>query len=277
MQTIFTLAGGRSGTTFLANFVKKNVSDCYATHEPYFDLTNPTLFGKPILFNATKQDQQLEVLLAKKVDRIRKFKTAHYFESNHAIVKAADRYLPDMFADLGLVHLIREPRYVAKSELNRELLIRKLKIPFMYYKGLHDEMIFKWTLTGYEDIYQNFDLNALSRYQFYLIQWIEVENRIIKMLKNNQLESRCFRLHVPADINDAKILKEMVDFFDLQLTSEISLDLRKNTTPLAPKTEINEREQREFKQVIAKLPTDYLKIFSEYPYNQYDWAKDLAA
>jgi hypothetical protein len=35
---LFTLASGRSGTSYLADFFAKNITQCYSTHEPYFTL-----------------------------------------------------------------------------------------------------------------------------------------------------------------------------------------------------------------------------------------------
>tara|TARA_R110002073_G_scaffold334528_1_gene524226 strand:- start:9 stop:239 length:231 start_codon:yes stop_codon:yes gene_type:complete len=63
MKTIFALASGRSGTSYLAHFFKLNVRDCYSTHEPYFNFKNPVLFGEAIAWNTYQDDEKLLSLL----------------------------------------------------------------------------------------------------------------------------------------------------------------------------------------------------------------------
>lgn len=275
MLTIFTLASGRSGTSYLAEFFKHNIRDCYSTHEPYLDLRNPTLFGEPIFYNSTLQDEKLDKVLSRKKERIDKLKTPSYFESNHAFLKAANRLAANYFPNLGLVHLIREPTYVAKSELNREMILRKAKIPWIDYRAGRGEKLFKWSLTGYENIFNDVNLSNMSRFQFYLIQWIEIENRAMRFLNENQLWDRCFCFHMPDEINSENTLVDMVNYFDLRLKGSIKLCLKTNQTPFVPKTVISTQDQSEFREVVEHMPSEYLTIFSELPYKEYSWSKHL--
>ena len=274
MPTIFTLASGRSGTSYLAEFFKHNILNCYSTHEPYLDPWNPTLFGKPILYN-TLGDPRLEITLDKKQKRIKQLNKGNYFESNHAFLKTAHQHGGDLFEDMGLIHLVRDPRQVAKSELNRELLINKLKLPWIRYQGPNNLRLFKWSLTGLEEIYKAVTLPTISRFQFYVLQWIEIENRAMQFIQQNSLAERCIHLHVPEAFTDVNNLRSLAAFFDLKLVEKPRLELRTNQTPFVGSNKLSAQEENEFNQVIRSLPLQYRFIFREPPYQQYHWAQNL--
>ena len=48
MKTVFTLSSGRSETRFLCHLFRRNLSDAVCRHEPYFEWSNLTMFGRPI-------------------------------------------------------------------------------------------------------------------------------------------------------------------------------------------------------------------------------------
>src|SRR5690242_1552817 len=111
--TIFALASGRSGTSFLADFFSKNVRQCYSTHEPYLVPGNPVLFGKPIDWNSEHNDEALLPVLERKCRFIASRKEPVYFEANHAFLKAFNRHAGALLHNVSFVHLVRHPAKVA--------------------------------------------------------------------------------------------------------------------------------------------------------------------
>ena len=93
------------------------------------------LFGQAIAWNTYQEDEKLLLLLQRKKDFIKCVNKPVYFESNHAFLKTCHRYAAQLIDHPGFIHLVRDPRYVAKSELIREQLIRKIHLPFAYYKN----------------------------------------------------------------------------------------------------------------------------------------------
>lgn len=140
--TLFTLASGRSSTSYLADFFTKNVQQCYSTHEPYLIPGNPVLFGKPIDWNTRHDDSALLPVLRRKCRFIGNCKAPVYFESNHAFLKVFDRHASALLKNVGFVHLVRHPAKVAKSELLREQLIRKARTPLSIIKAIQATVIF---------------------------------------------------------------------------------------------------------------------------------------
>lgn len=275
MKIIFTLSEQRSGTLFLAQIFSKNVIDCTSTHEPYLDPWNPVMLGKMVYYNTKGELDRIRPLLEKKKNRILSFKTGAYFEANHLLLKSINKLMLEYFPDAWFVHIIRDPMKVAKSAENREALLRKYRFPFRNYRGDDGDVYMKWLLTGMEKIYSPFDLSKLSRFQFHLIQWIEVENRAIKLLEQYGAHERCFNLYVPKDINDPETLKNMINFFGLELKKDvIYFKGIKNRNP-GKKTVISENDVTEFREVIEKIEGEYLEIFRKKPYTDNSWAEKL--
>jgi len=100
------------------------------------------------------------------------------------------------------VHLVRNPLKVARSAAYREYWRRRVHAPFHFYRGDDGRRHFVWALTGNEEIFQHFDPSSLSLFQWYLIEWIEIESRAMSFLDEHQLHSRCATLHVARDLND---------------------------------------------------------------------------
>ncbi len=262
MLTIFVLSNARSGTTFLSGIFKKNVKDCTCRHEPYLDPLNYTLFGKPIYFNTVGNDEKLRPYLARKKKRIESFKTSAYFEANHAFLKSANRLAVDYFPDMKLIHLVRNPLKVAKSISNRETLVNKYHFPLRYYRADDGNAYFRWSLTGKESIYKNFDPQKLTLFQHYVIEWIEIENRAIHLLEEFSMHEKCFTIQVSKELNSKSVIKEMMNFLGLETyNNDIVLDCRKNLNPKT--TNITKQDEKEFQEVIQELPANYLKIFKE--------------
>ena len=284
MQIIFALSSGRSGTSFLAHFLNKNVANSRIIHEPLFQRwINPSLFGKPIYCNARQQYDQLQPYLARKKKYIERRGEAFYYEGNHALMKSAHTLLLNYFPDCKFVHLIRNPLQVAKSEANREAhLLHMFKLPWVdpgklryFYQAGNGRPYFMYALTGLEKIFEPFDLTRLSRFEFYLIQWIEIENRIMGLLNQYNKHQDCFTLHTPYDLKDVQRLEELVRFFQFDcLHDSFNLNVSKNKTP-GKKTIITDEDRRAFEQILQQIDPQYLEIFQYAPYSDLPWVTEL--
>ncbi|MBX9637474.1 hypothetical protein [Nitrosomonas sp.] len=275
---LFTLASGRSGTSYLADFFTQNITQCYSTHEPYFTFGNPTLFGKPIAWNTLHNDRALLPVLERKCRFIASRREPFYFESNHAFLKAFNRHAGALLDNPGFIHLVRNPLLVAKSELVREQMIRKVHIPFADYTNDTGERLFRWALTGQEDLFQHFPptLNRpVSRFQFYVLQWLEIEYRAIQLIRNNHWQDRVFFIDVDVDLKREAVLKNMVDFFGLPHMPVFNLDLRRNKTPFIGPTIITEQDKLEFQAVVRNLPDGYKKLLQDKPYRDCSWFAEV--
>ena len=199
--TVFALASGRSGTHFLYELIHRNARDCVARHEPYG--YNPSMFGRPIYDLAVGERAYTRKLLARKQRIIERCGASTYVETSHAFLKSWFDIAPEYFPRLKLVRLIRDPLKVAKSEASRDELINKFHFPFRNYRGGDGKRYFRFALTGLEPIYRHFAPGQLTTLQWYLVQWIEIENRATRFLGQLGKEAECFTLHSPADLNDA--------------------------------------------------------------------------
>ncbi|MDO9312093.1 MAG: hypothetical protein Q7T85_10445 [Nitrosomonas sp.] len=271
---LFTLASGRSGTSYLADFFTQNITQCYSTHEPYFTFGNPTLFGKPIAWNTLHNDRALLPVLERKCRFIASRREPFYFESNHAFLKAFNRHAGALLDNPGFIHLVRNPLLVAKSEYLREQMIRKMHLPFADYTSDTGERLFRWALTGQEDLFQHFPptLNRpVSRFQFYVLQWLEIEHRAMQLIRDNHWQDRVFFIDVDVDLKREAVLKNMVDFFGLPHMPVFNLNLRRNKTPFIGPTIITEQDKLEFQAVVRNLPDGYKKLLQDKPYRDCSW------
>lgn len=274
MLTVFTLASGRSGTHFLYEIVRRNARDRAARHEPYG--LNPSMFGRPIYERASGERAYSRTLLARKARVIGRCGRGTYLETSHAFLKSWSDLAPEFFPNLRLVHLVRDPLKVAKSEAFRETWLHRLRLPLRNYRGGDGRKYFRWALTGKEPIFQHFAATRLSRLQWYLLQWIEIENRAMQFLDQSGLRGNCLTLHSPHELNSVDRVGELFNFLGLQLRRG-SLDLhgRQNRNPQP--TVITDDDRRELAELIAELPPQYLEIFGRPPYTAFPWAGSLTA
>lgn len=271
--TFFTLSSARSGTLYLKHLFQNNVSGCSCRHEPFFDWGNPTLFGHAIYDAYAGRIDRIRELLAKKRRYVERLPGTAYLESSHAFLKSAFVAALEFFPELRLIHLIRDPIKVARSEAYREDWRRRVHAPFHFYRGDDGRRHFVWALTGNEAVFQEFDSIQLTRFQWYLLEWIEIENRAMQFLGQHQLHSRCFTLHVPADLNDEPSIRRMFDFFGLApLHPQINFAGRKNRS-LGYSRKPGHEEEDQCAAVLEKLPAHYLEIFSREPYSQCSWSR----
>src|SRR5262245_10197335 len=168
MLTVFTLASGRSGTHFLYELIRRNAMGCVARHETYG--FNPSMFGRPIYDRAVGQRDNTRLLLARKARIIARCGQEAYVETSHAFLKSWFDLAPECFSNLKLVHLVREPLKVARSEAYREAWLHRLHVPLRNYRGGDGRKYFRWALTGLEPIFQHFEAARLTRLQWYLLQ-----------------------------------------------------------------------------------------------------------
>jgi hypothetical protein len=270
-KIIFTLTAARSGTLFLRNIFHLNAIDCDCRHETFFDFGNPTMFGPAIYDAHAGRIDKIRARLEKKRRYIEKLPGTIYLESSHAFLKSAYVAALEIFPDLQLIHLIRDPLKVCASEAYREMWRRRVHAPFHFYRGDDGKRHFAWTLTGNEEIFQNFGAKKLSLFQWYLLQWIEIENRAMNFLDENDLRQRCFTLNCPGDLNLPQKIRELFEFFGIATKQkEIIFGGRKNKS-IGYSAEMAAQHEREFQTIVQQLPKRYLEIFQREPYSSCDW------
>jgi hypothetical protein len=274
-RIFFTLASARSGTLYLRGIFQNNVRDCDCRHEPFFDWGNPTLFGPAIYDAYAGRIERIKERLLKKKRYVDRLAGSIYLESSHAFSKSSYVAALDVFPQLELIHIIRDPFRVARSEAFREQWRRRLHAPFHFYKGDDRQKHFCWALTGNEEIFQSFAKQSLTLFQWYVVQWIEIENRAMEFLERHNLHDRCFVLHSPQHLNDVNQIRAMFEFFDLpQKSDQIVLSGRRNQS-IGYKSLDSAPEEEQFAQVISRLPERYLEIFRHKPYSNFGWSSRL--
>ena len=272
MIKIFMLSSGRSGTNYLAELFTNNIENCIAKHEPKIDM-----FGKPIYWHLEGNFNKIRRRFKVKKWFINRYKADVFIETNHAFLKSYSDVAIEFFPDMKLIHSIRNPLEVAKSQLNRPdkvwigELESGLKIKsYHFYPGDDGKKYCRWALTGKEKIFNDINMK-LTKYQKFLIQWIEIENRAMNFLEKYNKKNDCFTLNSPQDLNDVKKIMEMFNFFNLK-TKKTDTELKGNKNPGKTSTVITSEEIQQFQDLIANIPNNYLKIFSKEPYIKFDWA-----
>jgi hypothetical protein len=273
-RIVFTLAEARSGTLYLRNLFRLNARDCACRHETFFDFGNPTMFGPAIYDAYAGRVDKIRARLDAKRRYIEKLPGSAYSESSHSFLKSAWVAALEIFPNLKLIHLVRNPLKVAASEAYREMWRRRVHAPFHFYKGDDGKRHFAWALTGNEEIFQNFAGRRLTLFQWYLVQWIEIENRAMNFLEKNQLYDRCFTLDSPRNLNDAVKIREMFDFLQIETKHpEIIFGGRKNKSiGYLPASAVKEDD---LQFVLEHLPECYLTIFRNKPYCDFSWSTCL--
>src|SRR6476620_10303525 len=119
-RIFFTLASARSGTLFLRGVFENNVPNCDCRHEPFFDWGNPTLFGPAIYDAYAGRVDRIKERLEKKKRYVERLPGNIYIESSHAFLESSYVAAFDVFPNLELIHVVRDPLRVARSEAYRE-------------------------------------------------------------------------------------------------------------------------------------------------------------
>ncbi len=274
-QVIFTLTSARSGTVYLRGLFQRNIPGCDCRHEPFFDWGNPTMLGPAIYDAYAGRIEKLRARMARKLEYVNRLSGRAYLESSHAFLKSAYLVALEFFPDLELIHLIRDPLKVSKSEAYREAWRQRVRAPFHYYRGDDGRRHFCWALTANEPIFRHFELSRLSLFQRYLVQWIEIENRAMAFLQANQLQSRCFTVRAPRDLNDPAVVASMFDFFGLKPAGDRVIMGGRRNKSLGRTTVITPRDEQEAAAVLERLPAQYLEIFRREPDSSEPWSWSL--
>ncbi len=276
MIKIFVLASGRTGTKYLSELFKLNINRCISKHEP-----DPDMFGPPIWWYFYGEKDKIIKLFEKKKKKIERYNSLNilkdvYIETNHAFLKSFCDVAIETFPDLKLIHLIRSPLEVAKSQFNRGSWIgepHQLKGPAKYwYIDSNGKKYNRWHITGKEEIFQVFNFE-LSRYQKLLVQWIELENRAMNFLERYNKYNDCYTLEMSKDLNNEKKIKDMFSFFNLK--TKINIDFKGEKNKGVKPTIIESEDIRQLKEIVNNIPDRYLKIFKNKPYTEYKWNKML--
>ncbi len=272
----FTLSSARSGTLYLRSLFQNNVRDCVCRHEPFFDWGNPTFFGRAIYDAYAGRVERLRRLMAAKRRYVERLPGSIYLESSHAFLKSAYQVALEFFPDLRLIHLIRDPMKVARSQAYREQWRRRLRVPFHFYRGDDGQRHFVWALTRNEEIFHSCDWEHLSLFQLYLLEWIEIENRAMRFLEENNLFNRCFTLYT-ADLNNPERVRALLDFFRLPRQHDDIVPGGRKNRSLGYSTRLREAEEQQSAEVLERLPSRYLDVFSRAPYLGQSWSPVLIA
>ena len=270
MRVIFALTSGRSGTMFLTSLIRNNVRNIVSKHEPY-----PHMFGRCVYWHGHEKIDSIRRVFQIKKRRIERCRANVYIETSHAFLKSFCDVAMESFPNMKLLHVLRDPIQVAKSESNRREYSDKWRLPFHYYRGDDGKRYFRWSLTGNEEIFQETPIENRSLFQFYVLQWIEMENRAMQFLDRHQKHSDCFRLDAPGDLKNLALVKNLFDFFTMEtVSSEIRAGGRRNRNRFP--TIVAERDKDEFAEALSTVPAKYLQSFSKEPYTSYPWAEPLS-
>ncbi len=275
MITVFALANGRSGTRFLCHLLRHTLKNAVCRHEPYFDWGNPSMFGAPIHDHTHGKLARIRQLLSRKQRFIARLMARRrcdtYVETSHSFLKSYYDLAPEFFPRSKFVHLLRHPLKTARSETNRELWIDSIRFPWRRYRTADGRRLFRWSLTGDEPIYQAVGLPEPTLFQHYVIQWIEVENRAMQFLDRFDKHDDCATMISPRDLNDPARVREMIERLGLELAGEeVRIAGQQNRTP-GVTTTVTGGDEDEFREVVGRLPEEYLEIFHRPPYADCDW------
>jgi hypothetical protein len=102
---------------------------------------------------------------------------------------------------------------------------------------MNGEYYFRWALTGKETIFDYYKDMYISRFQFYLLQWIEIEFRAMRLLEENGWQDSVFFIEVEKDLKNESAMRSMLEFFNLETNRvELNMNHGTNKTPFLGKT-----------------------------------------
>ena len=245
----------------------------FLNHEPFFDMSR-----KPIYWYQEGRLDKIRKKFALKKFLINGHKTKCYIETNHLFLKSFADVAIESFKDMKLVHLIRSPLEVAKSQYYRKEWIGDpgRTYPRNYawaYRGDDGKWYCRHALTGKEQIFKDISI-PLNRYKQLLVQWIEIENRAMRFLEKYNKYDDCFNLYVPEDFYDLKKIEKLFDFIDIE-TIENHVILQGEKNRASRPTVVTKEDTKELQDLVENIPNSYLEIFKYEPYCSKDWAKIL--
>ncbi len=254
----------------MCELLRRNAPHCTVVHEPNLSYSNPPMFGPAVFDYATNNTAAIRKRLERKRNAIKRFDTPTYIETSHAFLKSYWDVALEYFPNTKVFHLVRHPLEVARSEANREEFINRWHLPLRQYRARDGKKYCRWALTGLEPIFKPFNLDEMTMFQRYVIQWIEIENRAMAFLKRFDMEKNCLTLLSPRDLNDPQTVARVLQFLNFDSTKEATLPGVQNRTPGTP-TVVGDDEMRQFREVLSKMPDEHLEIFKHAPYTDFPW------
>jgi hypothetical protein len=231
------------------------------------------MFGRAIYDAYAGRVERVRARLEKKRRYIERLRGNIYLESSHAFLKSSYVAAMEVFPDLRLVHLIRDPLKVARSEAYREAWRRRLHAPFHFYRGDDGRRHFVWALTGNEEIFRHFERSSLTLFQWYLLEWVEIENRAMHFLDQHELHQRCFTLHSPSDLNNPARIQAMFNYFGFEMTHPHPVLSGRKNRSLGYSGGLAAEEEAQSAAVLERLPDGCLDVFQRPPYTDYHWSE----
>jgi hypothetical protein len=264
---LFSLANIRTGSGFLARFFAVNARDCTSRHEPW-----PDMFGPAVLARTSGQLDTVETLFSRKAARIDERR--HYCETSHAFLKSFAEAAVARWPGLKLIHPVRDPREVARSAANRRASARLLPRWYTTYRGSDGGRYWRWALSGTEELFGAVGPEPLTMFQWYVVEWIEIENRAMRLLDKYGKHGDCFGLDVPTDLSSQERMRALLAFAGMEPRHD-PLVLRLGRNGNFVRTRPGERDQQEFAEVVARVPRCYREIFARPAYARHAWARLL--
>lgn len=258
MIVVYTLATGRSGTTFLTGLFAANVHNCVALHERL-----PFMNGRVIDWHDEGREDLIEREFEPKRRLIESLAAAAvpvYLDCTHLFLKSfcevAIRHNPEA----KLVWLIRDPVAVARSHVGTGYTVNK-ENPYCCRPSL-----------------PIFCGLSLTPFQQFLVQWIEIHNRAAAFVERHDKQGDAFPLISPDGLNDPDSVFRMFAYLGIKTHSQTPIiSGEHNASPSRPGAVDTEQETAQFQNVIDKLDAKYLSIFHRPPFTAIGtrWAEML--
>lgn len=273
-QIIFTAGSGRSGTTTIVAFIRNNIDNATAFHEPSF---RP--HGLKKLFKKYSLPENISVMAARgfaeaitwfddddpmyerltdfRTERIKNCKAELYLEANHAFLKTFYQGFMRTMPELKVIYLVRSPFEVAQSFYNRRLV-----------EDLNDDAFYavykRWNVSPglKKNVLPPLLIERPSRFQLYLWSWIEMELRYVRF-RQEFSQVPVFEMKTE-ELNTVSVMKNLLDFLGQERTDKLILPGVKNANKI--KTKIQEEHYHEAQLLLREIDEHYLEMLPN-PYN----------
>jgi hypothetical protein len=275
MRCIFTLSTARCGTRFLAELAKRNLRNATCRHEPYFDWGNSPMFGPAIAAHTRGELGYVRAKLSRKRRYIESLRSDVYVETSHAFLKSYYDLATEFFDDIKVLHLVRDPLRCALSESIRTQMLDRVRAPYRRYRDVEGRSCLRWSLTGYEPIFAYLREREISRFQFHLVEWIELQNRAVAYLDRFDKYADCVTLDSPRLLNDPAFVADAFRKLGLELRrSEVLIAGNHNRTFWARgRPAFSCRDQAA--AVLRDMPDGYFDAFRRPTFAGFGWTADL--
>lgn len=280
MDLIFTSGTGRSGQHSLTKIFNDYGIGCFAEVDPpdlYYRasgilgvianriqrkwiVTHEMLGrGKALEWYENNDDEKLNNIALKKINRIKRLQKRHKFETYIEISKFFMRTQCDHIfqntPNFSLLKLTRDPLLNARSYTNRKKNFYLDNVPPHYNKNC-----------------LKMDGSRLTIFQLYLWSWVEIELRYYRFLDKYNVK-KVFELRTDELNNNEKII-EMFKYFDISYR-EIKEKVKVNTNVQQglKETVVQKDDVKEYEEFVKMIPSE---IFNRVKYlTDYDPYKNL--